>query len=211
MKLDTAEVARSTEPAKKEKSPRSILRVPSLATASLDGGRSAANSTTASRTSSRDYSDRSPTGSPSQQQHHQHLYGSSAAAWAEHGRQPIFVNYRPEEMNMRRQGSWQSGGGGGGAMMMIPASQSSMPPYSPIRIRSSRGGRSSNFFVSNRGRRRVSMTGQRRLPMAARPSEGEENLAMPQEKTPKESSPAVSTTEASAKAGTPPAEKTNAV
>ena len=127
---------------KKDKSiPRSILRVPSLATASSDGR----STTEKDRTASQDSSDSSPPP-------HGFVWG---------GRQPVFVNYRPEEMS--RQGSWQSSGG----MIMIPATQAAMPPYSPIR--SGRG--RSNFSVSNRGRRRrPSFTGKRKLPMT-RPAE----------------------------------------
>jgi hypothetical protein len=165
-----------------ENSRRSIIRFPSLATASTETpsftSRRALSTETPSFTSASGHTfDSTPKGqepaSPRQQHHQQH------PAWAD---QPVFVNYRPEEMimqqqgswqeqqqqqqgaSMSRQGSWQQQQQQGG--MMIRASQG-MPPYSPIRIRSTRGRPS--FGVSNRGRRMPPRSVvQRRLPLAGR-------------------------------------------
>lgn len=122
---------------------RSILRVPSLN-----------SSTSASTTRPNNLSDHSVgiidyTGSP--------LHQATTAAHpankylaGHHARPPAYVNYRPEEMNLtpegwqfsskyNTQGNWPSTNGMMPSRKVIDIGKQTLSPYSPIRIRSSRG------------------------------------------------------------------------
>jgi hypothetical protein len=143
---------------------RSILRVPSLATTTASSFSTSRRASDASGHTFDSAPKHQEPASPRQQ----------PPAWAD---QPVFVNYRPEEMIMSQQGSWPDQGGMQAGMQgswqqqggMMIRSSLGMPPYSPIRIRSGRGRPS--FGVSNRGRRMPPRSQvQRRLPLAGRMS-----------------------------------------
>jgi hypothetical protein len=145
---------------------RSILRVPSLT--------STAGSADTRQNVTSEHEDRAPVLSdaeirartisgavadfPGTSLRHHSFVARNGAGWAQSSSSmrtargpPVFVNYRPEEMNLTSEG-WQFGSSSqapaqwmGGHPTTPPhqdgARSQSMPPYSPIRIRSGRGAR----------------------------------------------------------------------
>lgn len=122
---------------------RSILRVPSLN-----------SSTSASTTRPNNLSDHSVgivdyTGSPLHQPTTT-AHPANKYLAGHHARPPAYVNYRPEEMNLTPEGwqfssklnthgNWLDTNGMTHSRKVIDIGKQTMSPYSPIRIRSSRG------------------------------------------------------------------------